>query len=86
MKKMRKATKKAVALGMTFAMLSGVPSGALKAFAANGQDSDQTASAVTRSSIHDGAILHAFCWNFNTIREKLPEIAAAGSGWCSGSD
>ncbi len=78
MKKMRKATKKVVALGMTFAMLAGVPGGALKAFAANGQNSDQTASAVSRSSIHDGAILHAFCWNFNTIREKLPEIAAAG--------
>ena len=78
MKKMNKATKKAVALGMTFAMLAGVPSGALKAFAANGQDSNQTASAVSRSSIHDGAILHAFCWNFNTIKENMADIAAAG--------
>ncbi|SEA64743.1 alpha-amylase [Pseudobutyrivibrio sp. ACV-2] len=78
MKKMKKATKKVVALGMTFAMLAGVPGGSLKAFAANGQNSNQTASAVSRSSIHDGAILHAFSWNFNTIKEKMPEIAAAG--------
>ncbi len=29
-------------------------------------------------TIHDGAILHAWCWNFNTIKEQLPKIAEAG--------
>lgn len=29
-------------------------------------------------SIEDGAILHAWCWSFNTIKEKLPQIAEAG--------
>ena len=29
-------------------------------------------------TVEGGAILHCWCWNFNTIREKLPEIAAAG--------
>lgn len=29
-------------------------------------------------TIEGGAVLHCWCWNFNTIREKLPEIAAAG--------
>lgn len=26
----------------------------------------------------EGAILHAWCWNFNTIKENMSEIAAAG--------
>ena len=38
----------------------------------------QAASTVTRASIHDGAILHAFCWNFNTIKDNMADIAAAG--------
>lgn len=29
-------------------------------------------------TIHDGAILHAWCWSFNTIKEELPKIAEAG--------
>ena len=29
-------------------------------------------------TIEGGAILHVWCWNFNTIKEKIPEIAAAG--------
>jgi len=30
------------------------------------------------NSIEHGTILHAFCWSFNTIKEKLPEIKKAG--------
>eukprot|EP00833_Pecoramyces_ruminatium_P005986 jgi/Orpsp1_1/1180018/evm.model.c7180000071811.1 len=30
------------------------------------------------STIDNGVILHAFCWSFNTIKEKLPEIKKAG--------
>ncbi|WP_051545228.1 starch-binding protein [Butyrivibrio sp. MC2021] len=33
---------------------------------------------VNRASIHDGAILHAFCWDFNTIKENMAAIAEAG--------
>lgn len=29
-------------------------------------------------NIEGGAILHCWCWSFNTIREKMPDIAAAG--------
>jgi alpha-amylase len=29
-------------------------------------------------SIDDGVILHAWCWSFSTIKNKLPDIAAAG--------
>ena len=49
-----------------------------------------TAATVTTSSpvaaksyglpdkIEDGAILHCWCWSFNTIKENIPQIAAAG--------
>ena len=33
---------------------------------------------VNRASIHDGAILHAFCWDFNTIKDNMEAIAEAG--------
>nr|WP_302597080.1 starch-binding protein [uncultured Cellulosilyticum sp.] len=37
------------------------------------------ASPVTVSEkVQDGVMLHAFNWSFNTIKAKLPEIAAAG--------
>ncbi len=29
-------------------------------------------------TVEGGTILHCWCWNFNTIRENLPEIAASG--------
>ena len=32
----------------------------------------------TKQSIHDGAILHAFCWSFKTIEENLPKIKESG--------
>ena len=28
--------------------------------------------------VEDGSILHCWCWSFNTIKENIPEIAAAG--------
>lgn len=43
-------------------------------------DSAQTASAdsTLRDKVGDGVILHAFNWSYNTIKENLPAIAAAG--------
>lgn len=44
----------------------------------------KTESAVSAGSynlsptIHDGAILHAWCWSFSTIKKELPKIAEAG--------
>lgn len=35
-------------------------------------------SLITRDSVHDGAILHAFCWSFNTIADNMADIADAG--------
>ncbi len=42
----------------------------------NGNANDS--SNVNRKSIHDGAILHVFSWNFDTVIENMDEIAAAG--------
>lgn len=45
---------------------------------------DTTDSAVSAKDYHlsptirDGAILHCWCWSFNTIKEQLPNIAEAG--------
>ena len=43
-------------------------------------DSTQTASADSplRDKVGDGVMLHAFNWSYNTIKENLPAIAAAG--------
>ena len=43
-------------------------------------DSAQTASADSplRDKVGDGVMLHAFNWSYNTIKENLPAIAAAG--------
>ncbi len=32
----------------------------------------------TAENVKDGAILQAFCWDFNTIKESMADIAAAG--------
>ncbi len=39
---------------------------------------DADNSLVTRNNVHDGAILQAFCWSFNTIAENMADIAEAG--------
>jgi len=43
-------------------------------------DSAQSASAdsTLRDKVGDGVMLHAFNWSYNTIKENLPAIAAAG--------
>lgn len=36
------------------------------------------AQQSTQPASDNGAILHAWCWSFNTIRQNLPQIAQAG--------
>ncbi len=78
MKRMALLSKRILSMGLSFALLAGMSVSNLSVSSTRGLDNVQAASAVTRTSIHDGTILHTFCWNFNTIREKMPEIAAAG--------
>ncbi len=71
MRKMVTWAKRIASVGLSLALLFGATSfGNLQTV--------QAASAVTRASIHDGAILHAFCWNFNTIKYNMKDIADAG--------
>jgi len=78
MKRMGKVTKRIVTVCIAFAMLLGLPGANLAMLSENGLNTVQAASKVSRESVHDGAILHAFCWNFNTIKENMADIAAAG--------
>jgi alpha-amylase len=65
-------------------ILAGLLSTLLIAGAASmitGCSSDSTAVSTdfkTADNIADGAILQCFCWDFNTIKESMADIAAAG--------
>lgn len=53
------------------------------AFTASFSAAETTEAAVSadsaiQSEVRDGVILHAFNWSFDTIKENLPAIAAAG--------
>ena len=54
----------------------------ITAVAVSGAGCSQTLSASidykTADKVADGAILQAFCWDFNTIKESMGDIAAAG--------
>lgn len=54
----------------------------ITAVAVSGTGCSQTQSASidykTADKVADGAILQAFCWDFNTIKESMGDIAAAG--------
>lgn len=43
----------------------------------NGTKTNDNAYGLTES-IKDGAILHAWCWSFNTVKESMKDIAYAG--------
>lgn len=75
MKKAKKIASLAVAsalLTSSFAAITSVNAAEV--------DSAQTASAdsTLRDKVGDGVMLHAFNWSYNTIKENLPAIAAAG--------
>ncbi len=75
---MREWAKRIVSTGLSLALIFGMSTANNAMLTNKGLDTVQAASAVSRQSIHDGAILHAFCWNFNTIRENMRDIADAG--------
>ena len=54
----------------------------INAVAVSGTGCSQTQPASidykTADKVADGAILQAFCWDFNTIKESMGDIAAAG--------
>ena len=59
---------------------------AIPAYAAQTADSDMGQAEIAENAekygltenIEDGAILHCWCWSFDTIKENMADIAAAG--------
>ena len=41
-------------------------------------DAEVSADTAIQANVQDGVILHAFNWSYNSIKENLPAIAAAG--------
>lgn len=44
----------------------------------NGETDVESVDFKTADKVADGSILQAFCWDFNTIKESMADIAAAG--------
>ena len=74
---MKKTTSRVVSIILTLCMIMSC------VFAVNvsAQTTDvntSTSAPNLQSNVQDGVILHAFNWSYNTIKENLPAIAAAG--------
>ncbi len=83
---MKKTLKKPLSLVLSVLMILSAFSVSLfnteinaKAYETNNtQSTDADNSYGLTENIKDGAILHAWSWSFNTIKENLPKIAEAG--------
>lgn len=75
-----KKAKKIASLVVASALLTSSFAAITSVNAAEVDFSAQTASAdsTLRDKVGDGVMLHAFNWSYNTIKENLPAIAAAG--------
>lgn len=75
-----KKAKKIASLVVASALLTSSFAAITSVNAAEIDSSAQTASAdsTLRDKVGDGVMLHAFNWSYNTIKENLPAIAAAG--------
>ena len=69
----------ATGLVLTGLPASGVQAAPTQAATAAVSSEDSAASEYgLTENIEDGAILHCWCWSFNTIRENMADIAEAG--------
>lgn len=75
-----KKAKKIASLVVASALLTSSFAAITSVNAAEVDSSAQTASAdsTLRDKVGDGVMLHAFNWSYNTIKENLSAIAAAG--------
>lgn len=75
-----KKAKKIASLVVASALLTSSFAAITSVNAAEVDSSAQAASAdsTLRDKVGDGVMLHAFNWSYNTIKENLPAIAAAG--------
>lgn len=72
MKTFRKAVSFVIAATMMTSSLG------LSVSAVQKSEATVSASATLKDNVQDGVILHAFNWSYNSIKENLPAIAAAG--------
>ncbi len=76
---MKKSARKILTLIMiAFIVLIQPITGSLSVTAASTNTGADLRENGLSQTVEGGAILHCWCWNFNTIREKMPDIAAAG--------
>ena len=73
-----KALKKVVSLFIAAAMITSSFAFTASVSAAETTDVAVSSDSAIQSEIKDGVILHAFNWSYNSIKENLPAIAAAG--------
>ncbi|MGN0453685.1 MAG: alpha-amylase family glycosyl hydrolase [Ruminococcus sp.] len=76
---MKNKSFKVISLVLALCML--LSCAAVTGVAVNATETEQTVSQSlpnTQSNVQDGVILHAFNWSYNTIKDNLPNIAAAG--------
>ena len=73
-----KKFKKIVSLAVTATMLTSSLAFAISANAAESSAEAVAVDASLQKNVQDGVILHAFNWSYNSIKENLPAIAAAG--------
>lgn len=73
-----KKFKKIVSLAVAATMLTSSLAFAISANAAETSAEAVAVDASLQKNVQDGVILHAFNWSYNSIKENLPAIAAAG--------
>lgn len=85
MKRMKKTSirKRIAAAFLAFGVaFTGIPANNLNAATEVQAATTSTASAAAKynlcENIQDGAILHAWCWSFKTIKDNMKDIAEAG--------
>ena len=75
-----KSVKKLLCVLLTLTMVvSCVTVGSIQSSAVLDESAvGESQSGLAQDTVQGSAILHCFCWSYNTIKQKLPEIAAAG--------
>ena len=73
-----KPIKKIVSLALAATMVTSTTAFAFSVNAASNDEVGVSSTAPVQANVQDGVILHAFNWSYNSIKENLPSIAAAG--------
>ena len=75
---MKKMVKRSLSVLLSALMLSSCAALSFVNTGAAVVEASEVSSSSLPEKIEDGAILHCWSWSFNTIKENIPQIAAAG--------